>query len=560
MMLFKLSLTIIILANMSLAVNNWDAPCFQGSCTYEIPASSKSLQGNIVIQGSSAAISDISPVSGWEILDCLETSTRHDVRMVCSGNESDCSHLFQNGAEHTVVRLPENCGSMPFARVSNAKVSENQELPSRLKTRLMRRDGSLPTVHSISLDPKFIQSSDSPHGEIRFHVLASSNPELFENEMLATHRSQLIKRGIIGDQIAGMIDFIEALSNSDDGNTISFNKTQFFPVDWDEQLNLFNSSVTCGSGDVDAQISVDVNPKFNGNISMHFVAVGTLSPVHLEEFGVSALMSLELDGSLNITANVQGDLSTGRQTLVTIPLEGLAFSVPGIVTVGPVLNLDAEADTALDVNMDLGVGMSYSASNLQFAFPSSELQGVNRSVTPGDTPLKLSVSPGVQSLATVTAHIIPSLDIEVSAFDEAEAGVFLDFDTSATLDLSLNTDASGAVDSIGQTTNANGVSGCIDAKAGFSVTPGVRASVSNLFSGGLSISILSDDFTLFQECLPAASESNVNAKTEAKTDNLSTNLSVKASNSSSLQCLAGSITAPVSVINQIISVSSFNSD
>ena len=60
-------------------------------------------------------------------------------------------------------------------------------------------------------------------------------------------------------------------------------------------------------------------------------------------------MSLDLDGSLNIAANVQvsnmfkifpeseianiygpkGELSTGRQTLATIPLAGLAFSIPG---------------------------------------------------------------------------------------------------------------------------------------------------------------------------------------------------------------------------------------
>ena len=52
------------------------------------------------------------------------------------------------------------------------------------------------------------------------------------------------------------------------------------------------------------------------------------------------------------------------------------------MTVGPVLNLDAEAETSLDINMDLGVSLGYSASNIQFAFPSSEEQNVTRVIAP----------------------------------------------------------------------------------------------------------------------------------------------------------------------------------
>ena len=55
------------------------------------------------------------------------------------------------------------------------------------------------------------------------------------------------------------------------------------------------------------------------------------------------------------------------------------------MTVGPVLNLDAEAETSLDINMDLGVSLGYSASNIQFAFPSSEEQNVTRVIAPKNT-------------------------------------------------------------------------------------------------------------------------------------------------------------------------------
>ena len=55
------------------------------------------------------------------------------------------------------------------------------------------------------------------------------------------------------------------------------------------------------------------------------------------------------------------------------------------MTVGPVLNLDAEAETSLDINMDLGVSLGYSASNIQFAFPSSEEQNLTRVIAPKNT-------------------------------------------------------------------------------------------------------------------------------------------------------------------------------
>ena len=55
------------------------------------------------------------------------------------------------------------------------------------------------------------------------------------------------------------------------------------------------------------------------------------------------------------------------------------------MTVGPVLNLDAEAETSLDINMDLGVSLGYSTSNIQFAFPSSEEQNVTRVIAPKNT-------------------------------------------------------------------------------------------------------------------------------------------------------------------------------
>ena len=75
--------------------------------------------------GSNTSISDITPAAGWLILSCnssaLSTSasasnnaTQVDVTLVCSASDvtaAGCDHLFENGAEGTLVRVPVQNGS-----------------------------------------------------------------------------------------------------------------------------------------------------------------------------------------------------------------------------------------------------------------------------------------------------------------------------------------------------------------------------------------------------------------------------------------------------------------
>ena len=57
--------------------------------------------------GSHTAISDVTPVGGWTILDCNTTAADQEIRLVCH-DPSMCDHLYLNGAENTLVRLPED--------------------------------------------------------------------------------------------------------------------------------------------------------------------------------------------------------------------------------------------------------------------------------------------------------------------------------------------------------------------------------------------------------------------------------------------------------------------
>ena len=57
--------------------------------------------------GSNSSISDLTAAGGWTIIDCNATSSDQEIRVVCH-DPSKCNHLHMNGAENTVVRLPDD--------------------------------------------------------------------------------------------------------------------------------------------------------------------------------------------------------------------------------------------------------------------------------------------------------------------------------------------------------------------------------------------------------------------------------------------------------------------
>lgn len=96
----------------------------------------------VVQTGTQELIGDITPAAGWNVKGCSPdwSDGPHAVNMTCEGGPNQtqhCGHLFNGGAENTIVRLPESvsfivgavrdeslicsipfqCGTGPFARI-----------------------------------------------------------------------------------------------------------------------------------------------------------------------------------------------------------------------------------------------------------------------------------------------------------------------------------------------------------------------------------------------------------------------------------------------------------
>ncbi|KAK0458142.1 uncharacterized protein EV420DRAFT_1270744 [Desarmillaria tabescens] len=438
-------LTSLILVTVD-ATNNWDKPCFYGECEYSLP-SHVPASGSLKIWGSADVLSDITPAAGWEILDCSPDELEQEIRLVCSNNSTDsadCDHLYQNdGAEGKIVRLPESCGQNAFARVARAWDPEDQSLSSDVVARVIRRDGTTPPVKALALDTNFAAINSSKTGTVNFAIVGANIPgadiDLSSLSAGTSRRSHLSTRNasdIVGNALFSLGGLLK--------NHISVGKSVDIPVDIDQTFNLLNESISCPS--IDASLNINIAAKAHALATLGVSASGTILPPKIDDFGITASLDATLDGAIDILADVTGTLDSGRIVLLQpILIAGIDF--PGIFSLGPSFEIDAQAKAQLDVNLDLNVGVVYTISQAQFVYPPNDDNASNSgSFNTGDTPLELSVGAAVNATGTIEAHLIPRLNLGLSAFAGiAEANVFLELDASATLDLELDATAEANV-------------------------------------------------------------------------------------------------------------------
>ncbi|KAK7457182.1 hypothetical protein VKT23_010481 [Stygiomarasmius scandens] len=431
------------------SANDWNVPCLNGTCEYDLPSTS-GASGTLQIWGSNNAISDITPAAGWEILGCSSDELSQDIRLVCMNNSITCDHLYEGGgAEGKLVRLPENCGRSAFARVARSWVPDDQSIPSNIAARVVRRDGSSSQVKALALDTDF--SSGNSSDPVGFKIVGVNVPGV---DMTAADAK--LRRRDLSDLFGNAIDSV-----SDATSFNISNSTQLEPLDIDKKFNLFNQSIDCGA--VTTTVSADVDAKAHVMATVGLVASGTVIPPDVTEFALTSDFSAKLNGSLDLKGDLTGSFETPTLTLFEIGIPGLDF--PGIFSIGPNFQINAQATAELDVGVDMIVGLNYEIKNGHLVFPPSQddaqksdmnMTANDNSTSTGDfqiqdTPLQLSLSPSAQANGSVSAHLIPTLNLGVSALnDVVKANIFLNLDTSATLQLSLEGAAAQSNISIGQ--------------------------------------------------------------------------------------------------------------
>ncbi|KAI5115297.1 hypothetical protein M0805_002455 [Coniferiporia weirii] len=385
-------------------------PCFHGVCSFDIPPSHDSIGGTLVVTGAPYAISDVSPSSGWEILDCSPEEAHANtlrVHLACSGDPASCAQLYERGAEHTLVRLPDDCGEAPFARVASATAFDDQaplDLPPHVLDGLDRRGINHSKARILTLDTEYAAASHSKHGPVSFFVVGSTVPGFsasgyIDSSVFARQRgnSRNLARDI-NDALEEMLFINENISWAIPALNV------------DRSLSIFNASVPC-AGREDAVVNVNVHAKADANITLGLSAVGTFFPPRVTRVGVYAGMTAELNSDLDIFATATGSLDTGAIGIFSADLPTLG--VKGILSVTPKFDVSVSARAFIDTALDARLGATYRVDTLQLVVPSQE-GASSAAVAPTASQLQLSVRRGASSNASLEVHLVPTVRLSCS--------------------------------------------------------------------------------------------------------------------------------------------------
>ncbi|KAJ7143998.1 hypothetical protein C8R44DRAFT_141912 [Mycena epipterygia] len=436
------ALLILSLIAATRAENDWTQPCLSGVCSYDLPSTNGSSgSGSMKIWGSQTAIGDITEAAGWKILGCSPDALSQDIRLVCMGGSDAtmCQHLYQgHGAVDTIVRLPESCGKGPFARVAKAWVPADQSIPASIAARIVRRDGSQPQVQAITLDTNYAAVNNTKTGSVNLAIKGANVPGV--NSILANDTSASQRRSRLNSrQLSNFVaDATNSISNAiSSANTVDINDSKALPAaDFSKKASLFDKSVSCPP--VSASVSVDVDCTAHAVVTLGVAATGTIVPPKISDFSIIASVTADISGELDLTADLSGTLDSGSIKLFETGIPGLDF--PGILSIGPSFEVNANAKATLDLNVDMTLGINYNIENAQLFFPPKG-KSSGGSFSLGDTPLKLSADTNATATGTIEGHIIPSINLGLSALGVVDATIFLDMDASATMKLTVNAQA-----------------------------------------------------------------------------------------------------------------------
>ncbi|KAJ8502555.1 hypothetical protein ONZ45_g11636 [Pleurotus djamor] len=351
------------------AANDWSKPCFQGECAYDLPDHT-GTSGILKLSASPRALTDVTPAAGWVILDCDPKTLDQDVRLVCQDDhlESGCRHVFDHGGPiDKLVRLPESCGHGPFARIANIVAAKDQSLPTHVLSKIVKRDGVMPQVHTMTIDGNFADIDHLKTGPINMTFVGATVPGLDLNEAFADGAWDDIVGGldaakkwvakavktvakaiadganIITDGLKDLSDLIKEKSKFNIKPEVRSSNVSLetSPLDWSHPLNLKQ----CPTGKVGAKLTC----KGWLQAKIGIVLVGSLVPPEIKDLATFGGVDGEFDALFNLNLLLEACLL--------------------IITVGPYVSVDGKIQGHLKIDVNLDVHLNYVINKLQLWYP-----------------------------------------------------------------------------------------------------------------------------------------------------------------------------------------------
>ncbi|KAJ4319636.1 hypothetical protein N0V84_006272 [Fusarium piperis] len=331
--------------------------------------------------------------SHWEVLDCNDAVSQEEqtVRMVCTdrSENSNCDKIYLgHGAPGTIVEMPEGCGPGRYAVVKELSHSRNQSLPQHLYKRGI---AETEPVFDLTFDYDFRRvprdlgdtqiridysnentywntivnkAADSKKRSLKRSVKRSlkdvggSHKRWLEEEWREDLHKGALSRGDIHKRWFGetALDWLKAIFT---GVTNKMKLQHTYSENF--ILSIVDQELTCPN--MDAKLEVYAEMSVEANVNYGFTLIGKLGGSYGIDISDSYLYYRtggNVDSKFVVDAAVTAHFDTGDVLMFSADTFGAAFSVPGIVTIGPNFKLygQLEGKATLGVNFETKVKLA----------------------------------------------------------------------------------------------------------------------------------------------------------------------------------------------------------
>ncbi|RDW92951.1 uncharacterized protein DSM5745_00273 [Aspergillus mulundensis] len=418
--------------------------------------------------------------SHWEVFDCLDATTigEHRVRMVCTdtSEQSNCGNIhWGHGAPGTIIQMPQGCGPGKYAVVKDLSPSVNQTLPGSLARR-----GLLDTVYDLTFDYDF-KRVPRDLGETNLRIDYSNDVDYWDNivdkaadvkkrrkrelhDVNGNHRRWLEEEwrddahfgGVSSGDLhkrwfgSSIIDWLRNIIGTVE-KTIEFG--HHFTEDY--ILKIVDQQLSCPS--VEAYLDVHAETHVEAHVSYGFTVIAKLDhrPIDLSDSFLYFRTKGEVTASFVIDGAATYSFDTGNKRLFSADKFGAAFTVPGIVTVGPNFEVNGQIEGAATLGVNFESRVKLAGWDIEQTYPIPETD--KNDYTPQlekspnkdgfQTPQVPEIEWSVGVNGYVTAHIKPSISFGIMwddlFFDIEDCAVRLTADGHITFHASAGTGSSG---------------------------------------------------------------------------------------------------------------------
>ncbi|KAL3453554.1 hypothetical protein BJX65DRAFT_302452 [Aspergillus insuetus] len=381
--------------------------------------------------------------SHWEVFDCFDSTTEgeHTVRMVCTtdGDEdSNCNKIhLGHGAAGTIVQMPPGCGPGKYAVVKSLEPSANVVLPRRLARRELP---SHATVYDLTFDYDFRRvPRDMGQTQMRIDYSNDLNywDEIVAEAATTSRRKRSAPGGTRHEKRAWMEEAWREDVHFGGLATDELHKRWFGSsvLDWlrrvfgtvektveyghyyreDFIIKILDQRLRCSN--LEAKLDVHAGVEVEAEVNYGFTLITTLDwPIDLSKSYLYFRTRGKANAYFTVDAAATIFFDTEDRLLFSADKFGAAFSVPGIVTIGPNFKLFGRLEGAATLGVNFQATVQLAEWDVYQMYPVANEEWEPATSKPpakrGGTP-KPEITWGISASGFITAHVKPTISFGI---------------------------------------------------------------------------------------------------------------------------------------------------